>query len=452
MPEKILPHSLEAESGVLGAMLMDKAAATVAFDMLAAADFFNGSNSKIFSAMLELFNEGYSIDLISLCERLTRKNEMQAVGGLDYLSGIVQGVATSANIEHHARIVKEKSTLRQGVKVCGEYYKLFWSDGDPDKLISNLSTRIALLPSAKRQEGFVTMADESDRTVDHVEAVFKGTRPSDSIESGIEDFDNRTGGFYPGSYWVIASRPSIGKTALALAMAWNMTANPDSICAFASLEMNKRELMFRMIASQTGVPVNQIKQGSFSKDNLKAIIEAGERIKRRSNLFVDDTPDLEISRLRSRVIRLKEENPNLKIVFVDYLQILRSTLRTGSDYERVTHISQQLKTIPRESNTCLIALSQIRRNKDGETKEPTLDALKQSGAIEENADGVLLLHRATREDRVMKCIVAKQRQGPIGTFYLYYNLIAQTFAPHSDRTDGGAVEYDMDKATEGLGF
>lgn len=416
------PQALEAEEAVLGSMMIDEDAANKAISILGSSHYFyKDSHRKIFDAMLELMNNSNPIDTVSVSDELKKVKSLKSIGGIYYLTGLVDKVPTSARVETYAEIVKEKGMLRDLITTSHEISKKALDAGDSvGSILDQAEQSIFNLTEQKDSKIYQHIEPILSSTVKRIEEIAANPGSTIGVPSGIIDLDKLTAGFQKGDLVIIAGRPSMGKTALALTVARNAAIESKSPTAIFSLEMSSDQLGQRLLTSEARVDNSHVRRGSLPSGKWKNINIASGKLA-QAPLYIDDTPALSILDLRSRARRLKRER-NIELIIVDYLQLMQGPKNSENRQNEISQITQSLKALAKELNIPVIALSQLSRAVEQRTKkEPMLSDLRESGAIEQDADVVIFLYRPSvydKEDQDLKglayLIVAKQRNGPTG--------------------------------------
>ena len=423
--QRVLPHSNEAEQSVIGSMIMDAEAINIASEMITADDFYNKSYGMLFSAMVELADEGMAVDTVTLSERLKEKNAPPEISGLDYVGELLLSVPTSANIREYAGIVKEKAILRNVIHVTDEIGKQCYQGADKaDSILQSTEKKVFDLVSKRGgAKDCAPIRNVVIEAINRIESAAKAGGTITGIATGFSDLDYKTAGLQKSDLILIAARPSMGKTAFALNIAQNVAIKQNISTAIFSLEMSQVQLVNRLLALESNVNSQVIRTGKLSDSDWNKILHSGSKIG-RSNLIIDDTPGISIAELRSKCRKYKAEM-NLGLVIIDYLQLMSGSGRTDSRQQEISEISRSLKAIAREIDVPVIALSQLSRAVEQRPDHrPMLSDLRESGAIEQDADVVMFIYRDdyynkdTTKKGISEIIIAKQRNGPIGTVEL----------------------------------
>lgn len=422
--KRVMPHSTEAEQSVIGAMILDRDAVTVASEMLSSEDFYQKQYGILFDAMTELYSEGKPIDLITLQNRLKEKDVPPEVSSLEFVRDMITAVPTSANVKYYAEIVSEKALLRRLIKVNEDIAAACYAGKESvEEILENTEKSIFQVLQRRSNEEFVPIKEVVLNALDKIEAASRMKGTVTGMPTGFIDLDYKTSGFQPSDLILIAARPSMGKTAFVLNIAEYMAFRSNETVAIFSLEMSKEQLVNRLFALESHVDSQILRTGNLSDSDWANLIEAAGTIG-RSNLIIDDTPGISVSELRSKCRKYKLEH-NLGIIMIDYLQLMQGSRRSESRQQEISEISRSLKEIARELHVPVVALSQLSRAVEQRPDHrPMLSDLRESGAIEQDADVVMFLYRDdyynhdTDKKDVAEVIIAKQRNGPIGTVEL----------------------------------
>ena len=422
--KRVMPHSVEAEQSVIGAMLMDPDAITIATELIGPDDFYQKQYGVLFEAITELYEEGSAVDLVTLQNRLREKDVPPEVSSLEFVREMIAMVPTSANIRSYAQIVQEKSQLRSMIRVNEEIAATCYADHDGvEDIMEETEKKIFQVLQKRGGDSFVPIKEVVLNALDKIEAASRMKGNVTGLATGFTDLDYQTSGFQPSDLILIAARPSMGKTAFVLNIAEYMAFRKDVTVALFSLEMSKEQLMNRLFSLESNVDSQVLRTGNLSDNDWASLIEAAGVIG-NSNLIIDDTPGISISELRSKCRKFKLEH-NLGIIMIDYLQLMQGGKRAESRQQEISEISRSLKAIARELQVPVVALSQLSRAVEQRPDHrPMLSDLRESGAIEQDADVVMFLyrddyyHHDTEKKDIAEVIIAKQRNGPIGTIEL----------------------------------
>ncbi len=426
MIEKIPPQSIDAEMAVLGAMLLDKEVIPLAIETLNEDCFYKGANRKVYSAIIKLFDENKGVDLITVIEELKKTNSLEIAGGPDYVSGLASSVPTAANFVHYAKIVKEKMILRNLITTAtGIVSDCYDTSKDVDSLVDNAEQMIFKVTATKADKKFVPLRDMIKSSIETIDNLYQRKQNVTGISTGFRDLDIKTAGLQPSDLIVLAARPSMGKSALALCIAEHAAVVERAPVAFFSLEMSKEQLVQRMLCSHARVDAHKVRTGFLSQADWPKLVSAAGKLS-EAPIYIDDTPGISVLELRAKARRLKSQF-DIKLIVLDYLQLMQGHARADSRQHEISEISRSLKSLARELNVPLIAISQLSRAvEQRQDHKPQLSDLRESGAIEQDADLVILLLREwyynpTEENKgLAEIIIAKQRNGPTGTFNLAF--------------------------------
>ena len=422
--KRILPHSVEAEQSVIGSMIMDREAIVAASEIITGEDFYNKQYGILFETMLELNDEGSPVDLVTLQNRLKEKDVPPEVSSLEFVRDLITAVPTSANIKYYAAIVSEKSVLRKMIRLNEEIANTCYAGKESlEFILEDTEKRVFQLVQKRSGGEFVPIRQVVMNAMDKIEKAAKNKGSVTGIATGFTDLDYRTAGMQPSDLVLIAARPSMGKTAFALNIAQHVAFKLHQTVAIFSLEMSKEQLVNRMFSLESNVDAQKLRTGLLNDQEWERLIESAGVIG-KSNLIIDDTPGISISELRSKCRKYKLEH-NLSMIMIDYLQLMTGSGRSDSRQQEISDISRSLKAVARELSVPVIALSQLSRAVEQRPDHrPMLSDLRESGAIEQDADVVMFIYRDdyynhdTDKKGVSEIIIAKQRNGPIGTVEL----------------------------------
>ncbi len=437
--ERTLPQNLEAERSVLGAVLLDPAAISLVIPILSEEDFFPDIHRRIYGAMRELNDRAGEIDILTLREELDRKGSVEKAGGAAYLTSLLDGVPDVGNVEHYARIVKEKSTLRRLIRTGQRIVR----DGlagerDAEALLSEATGEIFDIAEGAVRDGFERIGPIVRRNLDVIEDARGRQGMLSGLATGFKDLDNMTSGLQPTDLIIVAARPSVGKTSFALNMAQHVAFRGGHAVGFFSLEMSKEQIGFRVLCSEADVDAKKVRDGFASKEAAVRLVTAQAKIA-GATFFIDDSAALNVPEMRAKAQRLKREH-GLDLLIVDYMQLMAGHGRFDNRTQEVSMISRGLKLLAKELRVPVVALSQLSRQPEqrkGEMRKPQLADLRDSGSIEQDADVVVFLYREELYDKdterkgIADVIVAKQRNGPTGDFPLVFLADHMTFANYA---------------------
>ena len=426
--KRVLPHSIEAEQSVIGSMLMDKEAIIAASEIVTARDFYQQQYGIMFETMVELFNEGKPVDLVTLQDRLKEKDVPPEVSSLEFVRDIITTVPTSANVKSYANIVREKAVLRRLIKVNEEIANTCYAGKEPlEQILASTEKSVFDLLQSRSSGEFVPIRQVALNVLEKIEAASKTQGTVTGIPTGFIDLDYKTSGMQPSDFVLIAARPSMGKTAFVLNLVDHVAVRKGLPCMIFSLEMSKEQLVNRMLAMESNVDSQKLRTGNLTDSDWDAIVE-GIGVIGNSKLVIDDTPGISITELRSKCRKMKLEQ-GLSMLIIDYHQLMSGSGGKSSEsrQQEISEISRSLKALAREMNAPVVALSQLSRACETRTDHrPMLSDLRESGAIEQDADVVMFLYRDdyynkdTDMPNIAEVIIAKQRNGPIGTVNLLW--------------------------------
>lgn len=428
---RIPPQNLDAEISVLGSILLDNDAYHQLEGTVRPGMFYKDAHRKIFSAMEVLVGRGTPVDTVTIVEELRTRGQIDEVGGLAYLLGLADAVPTAVYAEHYAKIVIEKSTLRDLIAAAGKVMQLAYDEAAPvGELLDRAEKLVFEVANQKRSDRFVGMKEAVNDTFEFIENLHKNQGVFTGVRTGFRDLDEMTTGLQPGSLNVLAARPSMGKTAFALSIAQNVAIRGGKTVAVFSLEMPAVQLVLRMLCAEARVDMNRVRSGGLGERDFERLVVAAGRLS-ESPLFIDDVPDLNVVELRSRARRLMAEH-DLGLVVVDYLQLMQGSPARGGGGENrqqeIASISRGLKSLARELNIPVLVLSQLSRQVESRPNHrPMLSDLRESGAIEQDADLVAFIYRDEYYDKqsekqgIAEIIIGKQRNGPVGTCELQFH-------------------------------
>ncbi len=424
--KRVKPHSIEAEQSVVGAMLMDKDAITAASEMISGSDFYQSAYGVIFDSMVELFNEGKPVDLITLQERLREKEVPAEIASLEFVRDLVTAVPTSANIKYYAQIVADKSMMRRLIKLNEEIENVCYAGKEPLEAVLEKTEKSVFELLQRRNTGdYVPIRQVVLNALERIEKASKNKGTVTGIPTGFIDLDYKLSGLQPSDLILVAARPSMGKTAFVLNIAQYVAFKKKKSVAIFSLEMSKEQLVNRLFSLESQVDAQALRTGNMKDSDWEKLIE-GAGIIGQSQLIIDDTPGISVSELRSKCRKYKLEN-DLDLIIIDYLQLMTGSIGRSSEsrQQEISEISRSLKGLARELNVPVIALSQLSRAVEGRPdKRPMLSDLRESGAIEQDADVVMFIYRDeyynkdSEYKKQAEIIIAKQRNGPVGTVHL----------------------------------
>ncbi len=424
--KRVMPHSIEAEQSVVGAMLMDKDAITAVSEMISGSDFYQSAYGIIFDSMVELFNEGKPVDLITLQERLREKDVPPEIASLEFVRDLVTAVPTSANVKYYAQIVADKAMMRRLIKLNEEIENVCYAGKEPLEAVLEKTEKSVFELLQRRNTGeYVPIRQVVLNALERIEKASKNKGTVTGIPTGFIDLDYKLSGLQPSDLILVAARPSMGKTAFVLNIAQYVAFKKNRSVAIFSLEMSKEQLVNRLFSLESQVDAQALRTGNMKDSDWEKLIE-GAGIIGQSKLIIDDTPGISVSELRSKCRKYKLEN-DLDLIIIDYLQLMTGSVGRSSEsrQQEISEISRSLKGLARELNVPVIALSQLSRAVESRPdKRPMLSDLRESGAIEQDADVVMFIYRDeyynkdSEYKKQAEIIIAKQRNGPVGTVHL----------------------------------
>ncbi|WP_191016245.1 replicative DNA helicase [Treponema zioleckii] len=439
LKDKIPPHNDEAEKATLGAMLLDWDSVSSVVTLLSSEQFYSKQNQIIFKALVSLFTQGTTGDTLTLIGELTKTGELEQAGGAAYIASLADVVPSSANIDYYAEIVHDRAIRRNLIKISSEIKTSAFDETRESKMIlDEAEKRIFALADRDQTTQVHTMGEVIPKTIENIELHFKNHNVFTGIPSGFTDLDSMTSGFQNSELIIIGARPSMGKTAMALSMMEHIAIDKHIPCGFFSLEMSYEQIGQRLMSQNARIPGQKLRSGMLKIEDLQKLQEAAGRCF-DAPLYIIDTPNMPLIDLRAMARRLKT-NHDIKIIFIDYIGLISTENPSAPVYEQVSEISKSLKSLARELDIPVVALSQVAR--DAEGNEPTLSQLRGSGSIEQDADVVMFIHRDRKKQDEenpnpvidAKLIVAKQRNGPIGDVNL---LFLSSFTRFENRVKSG---------------
>jgi replicative DNA helicase len=434
------PYAPEAEISVLGGMLIDPDAVSKAVEVVDESMFYREANRRVFRSMARLFQRGSIIDPVTVSEELKNTEELDSVGGMAYLAELLDAVPTAANVEYHARIVRERALLRRLIEAASQVIRDAYEVGERtvDQILDEAENRIFQVAQAHDRAGFVWIKKILYSAFEQIEKWQAAKGGITGIGSGFPDLDEKTGGFQRGDLTILAARPSMGKTSLVTGMALHAAIADQTPVALFSLEMSKDQIVQRMLCHEALVDLGALRRGRLTDDDFVRLAQAAGHLN-TAPVWIDDSGSLTVLEMRAKARRLKADQPNLGLVIVDYIQLMASSGRVENRQQEVSEISRGLKMLAKEIGVPIIALSQLSRAPEQRTDHrPQLADLRESGSLEQDADLVMFLYRPERymtdaeaEEQGMvgrsELIIAKQRNGPTGTVDLYFRMASTRF-------------------------
>jgi replicative DNA helicase len=426
--ERPLPNSAEAERAILGAVLLDNGLISHAIELLKPEDFYIPSHRRVFLAMIALFERGSEINPILIGEELRRDGALESVGGVTFITNLTYGLPHFANIGHYAKLVRDNSLLRQLVKAANKITsEALEAEDEAQVILDHAEQAIFALADERTRQGFAHVKPVADQLLEKVQEMAGRSAMLTGLTTGFNELDTMTSGLQPSDLIIVAARPSMGKTSMCLTIAQNAAIHAQAVVGVFSLEMSKESLVMRMLCSEGHVDAHRFRTGFLSRDEWGRLAGALGRLA-ETKIFIDDTPGISVLEMRAKARRLAAEQKKLDLIIVDYLQLMSgSARRAESRQQEVSQISRELKALAKELNVPLIALSQLSRAPESRTDHrPQLADLRESGAIEQDADVVAFIYREEQYNRteenagLAEIIVAKQRNGPTGTIKLAF--------------------------------
>ncbi|WP_106769612.1 replicative DNA helicase [Paenibacillus faecalis] len=426
--DRIPPQNLEAEQAVLGAVLLQSEALITAMERVQTEDFYDKTHQMIYEVMVQLGEENQPIDLVTLTSRLQDKGQLEEIGGVSYLAKLANAVPTAANVDYYAQIIEEKSMLRRLIRTATQIVSEGYTAGDDvSGMLSEAERRILEISNRRTGSGFIAIRDVLMEVFEKVEVLHQNKGNTTGIPSGFVDLDKMTSGFQRSDLIIVAARPSVGKTAFALNIAQNVAIRAKETVAIFSLEMSAPQLVQRMICAEANLDAGVMRTGDFKSDDDWSKLTMGIAALSEAEIYIDDTPGVTVADIRAKCRRLKKEK-GLGMIVIDYLQLIHGRGKPGENRQQeVSEISRTLKQIARELEVPVIALSQLSRGvEQRQDKRPMMSDLRESGSIEQDADIVAFLYRddyynqETEKKNIIEIIIAKQRNGPVGTVELVF--------------------------------
>ncbi|TRZ64021.1 MAG: replicative DNA helicase [Spirochaetia bacterium] len=430
MDIKLPPQDVEAERSVLGALMLDKEAIIKVADLIKPSDFYQPAHAKIFDAIFELFEKGEPIDVLSVNKKLKDNNELNAVGGSSYLTEIINSVPTASHIAYYAKIIRQKKVLRELISASSEITdKVFDTSGDPEDLLDDIEQRIFSISQQSRPQNFIPIKDELKAAYERIEKLHQGEKGLRGLTTGFDELDFYLSGLQRSDLIVLGARPSLGKTALCLDIARNAAVKTKIPVGIFSLEMSRDQIVDRIIAAEAQVTLWELRSGRIKDEIEFEMIQAALDRLAQAPIYIDDSPSANIIQLRSMARRLQVEH-GLGLLVVDYLQLIQPRSHTENMVQAMTEVSRGLKALARELEVPVLAAAQLSRAvEQRDIKIPRLSDLRESGSIEQDADVVMFIFRkdkekldlAPEEQNTAEIIIAKHRNGPVGSVKLKFD-------------------------------
>ena len=424
---RVPPQSREAEEAILGALLLDRNAIFKAIELLQPEFFYAEKNAAIFRAMVTLFQRGEAVDIITLTEELRREGSLDRAGGASYLGGLQESVATGAHIEHYARIVSEKATLRRMIEISGEIVEsCFEARDEAMDILDRAESSILAVSQGRLRQGFEPINEILKATFQNIQRVYDSKSHITGVATGYDKLDLLTGGLQPSDLLIVAGRPSMGKTSFVLNVAQHAAIEEKKSVAIFSLEMSKEQLVQRLLTAEARIDAHKLRTGNLKDSDWPLLTQAAGQLA-EAPIYIDDTPAISVLEMRAKSRRLQAQK-GLDLIIIDYLQLARAVSRADNRQQEISEISRGMKALAKELQVPVVALSQLSRALESRTdKRPMLSDLRESGALEQDADVVMFIYRPEvydKEDEELEgqaeLIIGKQRNGPIGTVPLYF--------------------------------
>lgn len=445
LQDRVPPHSIEAEQSVLGSIFLDPETVVNVLEYLESSDFYRKNHQIIFDAILQLNNRNEAIDVVTIANELDTKNQLENAGGMEYLAELAVAVPTSANVEYYAKIVEEKSILRNLIRSATEIVRKGYEEGDELAVMLDSAEQNILQVSERRnRSGFIRISDVVSASLQNIESLAQQSDDVTGVPTGYIALDKMTAGLQKEELIILAARPAVGKTAFALNIAQNVATKADQVVAIFSLEMGAESLVNRMLCAEGNIEAGHLRTGQLSEDEWSNLIMAMGTLG-QSKIFIDDTPGIRIAEIRAKSRRLLQEQGKLGLIVIDYLQLIEGNNRESRQQE-VSDISRQLKKLAKELKVPVIALSQLSRGvEQRQDKRPVLSDIRESGSIEQDADIVAFLYRDDyyereggeeserdeQENNVVEVIIEKNRSGARGTVKLLFKKEFNKFSSMS---------------------
>jgi replicative DNA helicase len=417
--ERTPPQDVLAEQSVLGGMLLSKDAISEVVEILRERDFYRPAHELIYDAILDLYSRGEPADPVTVSAELTKRGDLTRAGGAPYLHTLISSVPTAANASYYAKIIRERAIMRRLVEAGTKIVQLGYTiEGEVDEAVNQAQAEVHAVTERRAAEDYIQLSELLPAAFDEIEKISSGV-VGEGVKTGFKDLDALTHGFHPGNMIVLAARPAVGKSTLGLDIARYASIHKGDTSVIFSLEMSRSEITMRMLSAEARVPLNNIRSGALSDEEWARMARRMGEIS-EAPLFIDDSPNLSLMEIRAKARRLKQRH-NLKLIVIDYLQLMTSGKRVENRQQEVSEFSRQLKLLAKELNVPVVAISQLNRSPEQRSdKKPMLSDLRESGSIEQDADVVILLHRDDLYDQQARSgeadlIVAKHRNGPTRT-------------------------------------
>lgn len=424
--QRIPPNNLEAEQSVLGAMLLDKEAISISTEIISGEDFYREAHKEIFEAIVEIYEKGEPVDLITLTEKLKTRNTLDAVGGITYLTNLMDAVPTTHNVRYYAKIIEDKSILRRLIKESSDIIsKSYEGKEEVAEIIDDAEKGIFNISLKRSTQGYVHVKDVLNTNFDKIEELYLNKGKLTGVPTGFTDLDSKLSGLQKSDLILVAARPSMGKSSFMMNIVQHAAVREKTTTVIFSLEMSKEQLTQRLLCAEALIDAHRLRVGDINEDEWVKLARAMGPLS-EAPIFIDDTPSISVAEMRAKCRRLKLEH-NLGLIVIDYLQLMQGKGNSESRQQEISEISRSLKALAREINVPVVALSQLSRAPEMRADHrPILSDLRESGAIEQDADVVMFLYRDeyyhpdTEKKNIGEVIIAKQRNGPTGTIELVW--------------------------------
>jgi len=439
------PQDLEAEGSVLGSMMLSREAINEVAEEIRGSDYYKPAHETIHDVIIDLSGRGEPADAVTVAAELQRRGELQRVGGAPYLHTLIASVPTAANAGYYARIVRERSLLRSLVTAGTRIVQLGYADagGDVDQIVDQASQEIYAVGERRAAADYVPMSEISESILDELEDIERNKDKLGGVPTGFADLDRLTQGLHPGQMIIVAARPAMGKSTLALDFCRSAAIHHDTTAVIFSLEMSRSEIAMRLLSAESGVFLSKMRSGEMTSQDWRRVSETTSRVS-EAPLFIDDSPNMAMTEIRAKCRRLKQQH-NLGLVVVDYLQLMTSGRQVESRQQEVSEFSRQLKLLAKEIEVPVVAVAQLNRGPEQRTdKKPMMADLRESGSLEQDADIIMLLHRPeyyNSEDRPGEAdiIIAKHRNGETATIRTLFQGHMARFANYTGREEPGVL-------------
>ena len=427
---KLPPQDIEAERSVLGALMLDKNAVIKVADLIVAGDFYQPAHSKIYEAILGLFEKNEPVDILSVTNKLKDRGQLNEIGGSSYLTELINSVPTAAHIAHYAKLIRDKKVLRELIKASAEITeKVFENTDDSENLLDDIEQKIFSIAQRTQIKNFVLIKDELKGAYERIEKLHQGGGRLRGVPTGFDEIDHYLSGLQKSDLIILGARPSLGKTTFTLDIAKNAAARDNAVAIF-SLEMSRDQIIDRLIAAEAQVPLWRLRTGRLTDEMEFSMIQESLDKLSKYQIYIDDTPSPTILQIRAMARRLQAECHNLSLIIIDYVQLIMPRNANQNSVQQYTEISHGLKSLARELNLPVLAVSQLSRAVDQrDSKVPRLSDLRETGALEQDSDVVMFIYRKDRdkisvepeEQNAAEIIIAKHRNGPLGTVQLKFD-------------------------------